>query len=183
MFFIKDEVLNENYLKYLFRLMTENNEFPWYYIHDTAGNVWSNEDHPSFVHTLFKDGKPNSPFWDLFHPSIIEILDNCETPYNEVMRVRLGLITKNKETIVHGPHVDWQNFEHKTILFYFNDSDGDTYFFKERWSADSKHEIFNVEKTVSPKANRLVLFDGYQYHSSSTPTQCACRIAMNINFF
>lgn len=183
MFIIKDNILNENYLKYLFRLMTDNNEFPWYYIHDTAGNVWSKEDNPSFVHTLFKDGKPNSPFWDVFHASIIEILDSSDVDYTEVMRVRLGLITKNKETIIHGPHVDWQNFKHNTALFYFNDSDGDTYFFKEKWCPESKYENFNIETTVTPRSNRAVIFDGYQYHSSSTPTQSACRIAMNINFF
>ena len=58
------------------------------------------------------------------------------------------------------------------ILFYLTDTDGDTYFY------DKNHKIID---SVSPKANRAVLFDGLCLHSSSKPTKSDRRIVLNIN--
>ena len=69
------------------------------------------------------------------------------------------------------PHIDMKE-KHKVILFYLNDSDGDTYFY------DKDHNIID---SVSPKENRAVLFDGSILHSSSKPTKSARRIVLNIN--
>ena len=71
----------------------------------------------------------------------------------------------------HEPHIDMKE-NHKVILFYLNDSDGDTYFY------DKDH---NVIDSVTPKANRAVLFDGSILHSSSKPVEFARRIVLNIN--
>ena len=65
------------------------------------------------------------------------------------------------------------------ILFYLNDSDGDTYFYDEH-----QQEFNNDRKiidSVTPKANRAVLFDGSILHSSSKPVSFARRISLNIN--
>jgi ectoine hydroxylase-related dioxygenase (phytanoyl-CoA dioxygenase family) len=62
---------------------------------------------------------------------------------------------------------------HTTALLYLNDTDGDTYFYKENGDIDFQ---------VSPKANKVIIFDGDMVHSSSTPTQTQYRIALNFNF-
>ena len=69
------------------------------------------------------------------------------------------------------PHIDMKE-KHKVILFYLNDSDGDTYFY------DKDHNIID---SVTPKENRAVLFDGSILHSSSKPVEFAKRIVLNIN--
>jgi hypothetical protein len=54
-------------------------------------------------------------------------------------------------------------------VYYVNDSDGDTIF------KDSKEKI-------TPKANRLIIFDGSLLHTGSSPKNSKTRILLNSNF-
>ena len=58
------------------------------------------------------------------------------------------------------------------MLYYVNDTDGDTIFYN-----DNEEEI----KRVSPKKGRVVFFDGSIMHSASTPTQTH-RAIINFSF-
>ena len=58
------------------------------------------------------------------------------------------------------PHIDGPD-PHWVCLYYVNDSDGDTIFYKN----DQKTEI----KRVSPKKGRIVFFNGFTYHSAGMP--------------
>ena len=60
---------------------------------------------------------------------------------------------------------------HKVFLFYINDSDGDTFFFNNK-------EIF---KRITPKKNRLVIFDGNIKHAGTHPIKSEKRIVLNID--
>jgi len=84
---------------------------------------------------------------------------------------------------------------HQTGLLYLNDSDGDTYFYDnyydpavdEDFSQFDYYQKFIIEhlklqQSVTPKSNRLVLFDGYQYHASSCPIKTQLRVVMNFNY-
>jgi len=42
-------------------------------------------------------------------------------------------------------------------------------------------EGFTVKQTVTPKANRLVMFDGMQYHTAGVPVNTERRVILNIN--
>lgn len=97
------------------------------------------------------------------------------------------------------PHVDTQ-FEHKSIIFYLNDSDGDTRLFHQRqkpfnWNLDANasneekkkfaelfvRSGFTLEHSITPKANRLLIFDGLQYHTGGFPIETRRRVIFNIN--
>jgi hypothetical protein len=104
------------------------------------------------------------------------------------------------------PHVDYAG-KHKSIIFYLNDADGDTRLFHQKqkpvpWrlseevrlniSPNSEEEQknygsmfitsgFTVENTVSPKANRLLIFDGLTYHTAGHPVNCDRRVIINMN--
>jgi hypothetical protein len=178
----KDNLINQKYCEHLAHTLSTEGKFPWYFVYDSA-NTGSGVFEPSFVHTLWYQGQPHSDKWQIFYPAVLEIFDKFNIEPAEIMRVRLGLITKSYKNIVHGPHVDWENVPHKTILFYFNNADGDTQFYKEHWASQNKPAVFNLEESVTPKQNSAVLFDGYQYHSSSTPVVSPWRLTMNINFY
>ena len=78
------------------------------------------------------------------------------------------------------PHVDLAT-PHKTLIYYVNDSDGDTLIFKERYYGKADYSAKTIEKTITPKANRAVIFDGLKYHTGSVPTKNN-RIIINMNF-
>jgi hypothetical protein len=41
---------------------------------------------------------------------------------------------------------------------------------------------YTPEHRVAPVANRLVLFDGLQFHSGTTPVKTPRRVVVNINY-
>jgi len=83
------------------------------------------------------------------------------------------------------PHIDVR-YDHLVVLYYVNDTDGDTFIFDktfEDYSELPENAIINIIKKVSPKMGRVVVFNGNQYHSSSTPTKdVRCIINFNVNF-
>jgi hypothetical protein len=83
------------------------------------------------------------------------------------------------------PHVDGvRNFPYTAAVYYVNDSDGDTVFYKETIKEISPNNIpldMTVYKTVSPKKGRLIVFSGDIYHSSGKPKN-DIRCIINYNF-
>jgi hypothetical protein len=74
-------------------------------------------------------------------------------------------------------HIDLA-FEHLVVLYYVNDTDGDTFIFDKKSdyqninlaSVENQNEL-NIIKRISPKKGRALVFDGNRYHSSSGPTK------------
>ena len=83
------------------------------------------------------------------------------------------------------PHVDGiRNTTYRAAVYYVNDSDGDTVFYKETTKQISPDNIpvnLTVYKTVSPKKGRLIVFSGDIYHSSGKPKN-DIRCIINYNF-
>ena len=75
-------------------------------------------------------------------------------------------------SLVHPPHIDG-SYPHWVVLYYVNNSDGDTILYKN----DKKTEL----KRITPKKGRIVFFDGSIWHSGSTP-QTTHRSVINFNF-
>lgn len=112
-------------------------------------------------------------------------------PNNELVRGRLFLQLPIDENQIGEYHVDFQQ-DHYTMIYYVNDTDGDTVFsryndkdFPSELTEKEKFSIVNkdlwVEKRVTPKKGRCVIFDGRIYHASSTPT-IDDRFVLNYNF-
>lgn len=91
---------------------------------------------------------------------------------------KLGFAEKNYNL----PHVDYY-YPHATIIYYINDSDGDTRIFNEEFKSDQSHPTtkFTTKQRITPKANRLIWFNGFQYHTASNPLTTTRRVILNIN--
>ena len=96
------------------------------------------------------------------------------------------------EIKINDPHIDFDT-PHKTGLFYVNDADGATILYDNKYNVNSKldgaqylekvvGDKLSISQEIDPKANRLVIFDGLTYHSSSTPTTVPRRVVLNFNF-
>lgn len=140
----------------------------------------------SFTHIFYSIHGSLSPFSDIFsQPAKIV----C--PEKELVRGRIFLQMPKEINEIGEFHVDFYE-PHYTMLYYVNDTDGDTVFSTVHQSSLTEMENecvkFNyvnenskICKTVSPKKGRCVIFDGLIYHASSTPTQDE-RFVINYNF-
>jgi hypothetical protein len=65
------------------------------------------------------------------------------------------------------------------MVYYVNDSDGDTFLFNEFYESGKVPELFTLYNRVSPKKNRLVIFESNRYHASSNPKLNQDRFIIN----
>jgi hypothetical protein len=170
---------------------------PWFLIEKSAYNnpkstvIDSIRDY-SWQHIIFNDGVPNSNLFDIADTAIRSALDNSNQTLSKIYRIRLGLITATTVPHVHGPHID-SHSEHMTGLIYLNSTDGDTIFYNEMYDPNSGldgsdyyesvlNKTVTVKEQFTPQENTLVWFNGFQYHSSTTPTTVYKRIVLNFNY-
>lgn len=103
-----------------------------------------------------------------------------QIPVKEIIRIKSNVLLKRDNNGYHSPHVD-QDTDHKVFLYYVNDADGDTVFFNQFWNGKDPHPL-TEDVRVSPKMGRGVVFDGLQYHCSTSPTKSNYRCVINIDF-
>lgn len=174
---------------YLENLMLDH---PWYYLKSTAYNLTNEIKHPydpSWVSMIYNNNEAMSPLMNLAHSILIKALYDQNLTMSKLVRIRAGLTTRTPHPITHAPHVDWDD-EHMTGLYYVNSSDGDTILYNEvrdpsleisslEWGKNHK---FTIKKTIAPKADRFVIFNGLNYHSSTSPVNHDYRIIINYNW-
>ncbi len=167
---------------------------PWQYNKTVYGDT--NESDENFyvrgwTHLICHEGAPQSPLYALFEAGFLTALDNMGKELGQIERVRLNANTTADKNYTTDAHVDYSS-EHMTALLYMNDCDGDTIIYNERFDPTADHsafdyfqklkDTFTVKERITPKANRLVIFDGLHYHCGSTPTNAGRRVVVNINF-
>ena len=123
-----------------------------------------------FVH-MFLDNVTNkkSDYYRLITELLKKLNLNCD-----VFRAKVNYLSQTlsfKKNNFHTPHNDFE-FNHKVVIYYVVDSDGDTLFFNK------KGDIIN---RVKPKKGRCVIFDGNILHASQNPIKSTERIVININ--
>ena len=90
----------------------------------------------------------------------------------DIIAARLFITVPHKTTLDHyAPHTDRPE-EHLGLIYYVNDSDGDTIFF------EGDKEL----QRVSPKKGRIVIFDGHTLHAGGFPTDNP-RCIVNYNLY
>ena len=76
-----------------------------------------------------------------------------------------------KDRRLDAPHIDADK-DHLVILYYVNDSDGDTVIYKNHFvnnDTTPKFEELEEIKRVTPKSGRVVMFNGRHWHTSCQP--------------
>ena len=139
---IYDDLVKKQNAKQIEEFLLKD-DFPWFYVKSSSG-----------------DSKKIKGFTDTVQ------FEHHFITYR--MKSNLLLQTQNTPNT---PHIDYK-FPHDVLLYYVNDSDGETIFY------DSE---LNEIKKVNPKRGRIVVFDGSQYHSSTPPQKNKCRCVINMN--
>ena len=150
--------------------------FPWYFTQDvTKHNDVDSQKRSAFFHGYVDNkndndnnvGTVNSIFHHLFVPLIENACRKIDKQNVNVIKGRsfLQLPIYYKGERIDTPHVDIVG-DHFVILYYVCDSDGDTIIYNEKVKSDN----YTIQKRITPKQGRVVLFDGSYYHTAEQPT-------------
>lgn len=184
-----DNALPKTVFNEMVKIVTDWENFPYYFNPYTAYNDGLNKMNFSYAHMFVAEGRSTSILSNYFLAAVHSCIDLTENKLDYVDRIRLGMILSNNNSLKNEAHVD-NALPHKTGLLYLNDSDGDTIFYDTKYDPRSdlipseygrKQEMREVQR-ITPKANKLVIFDGLTYHASSKPVNSPYRLVLNFNF-
>tara|TARA_B100000925_G_C21804215_1_gene385956 strand:- start:10 stop:492 length:483 start_codon:yes stop_codon:yes gene_type:complete len=126
------------------------------------GAVSPNDGNYQFVHVLYTQYSPCSPFFDALGP-IWQKLQPCS-----IVRSKANLNMKTIEHVESEYHTDVDNCI--TAIYYVNTNNGYTEF------ESNGMKVNSVE-------NRLIIFDSNEKHRAVTTTDTSRRVVINFNYF
>ena len=135
-------------------------EFDWYYIKDINDLEPKDSLGIYFVHMAFQSGRASR-----YMHTFSSILARLEI--RSLIRIKVNLYPRTSTIEVHAPHVD-EGFSHTGAIFYLNTNNGKT--------------ILEDNTEIDSVANRILLFDASQKHSSTSTTDSKARFNVNINY-
>ena len=152
-----------------------NYYFPWYFTQDVTNQKDKNSQKRSALthqYVISEDdtdtvGTIDSVFHDLFIPLLNKACNKVDKQNISIIKGRsfLQLPINYKGKKEDTPHIDIVD-SHFVMLYYVCDSDGDTIIYNEQKKSDN----YTVQKRITPKQGRVVLFDGNFYHTAEQPT-------------
>lgn len=191
---VVDDILTKEEQDYLKRILLSS-QFPWHFTPDVTGDH-SRDARPAFNNYLVDDGKinvggkPLSLLQKLIDNSLSRLYEEVNVQANyQLFRMRTflqmplaNLVGSRRDT----HHVDFYKERHLSILYYVFDADGDTIIFENMYHPDNPKvpelKELKVKKKVTPKQGRVVIFDGYHWHTGTQP-QKGMRCVINSNVF
>jgi hypothetical protein len=123
-------------------------------------------------------------------PIVESFQELAKIKINNFIRIKINLLVPipgNTVNKYNGSHVD-QYSPHKSMIYYLNDSDGDTFIFNEKYDSTDQSTwppllAPTIKERITPRANSLYyLENGFNYHSSSNPINTERRFTINFNF-
>jgi hypothetical protein len=172
---------------------TASDRMAWFFNRESARRVDVETSYGGFSYVPYRFNEQNlspSPLTPLLLPLLFSFCDKAGVPYKSLLRIRIGLFTRNPGGGPHhNPHVDFY-LPHYNALYFVNDCDGDTFIFNETYEDVSlersieytRDRKFTIAHRISPKKGRMIGFEGKQYHASMHPTQSSHRIAIAFSF-
>jgi hypothetical protein len=176
---IIDDVLPEDYANRIEKLHSSTN-FPWFFNEDMTYTPEMRKEIPGYINTPgFTHASVHlKQIKSKFIANFSKIIDysfkkiDYHKKYDIIVCRSFMLLPTPKVEEHTIRHID-NDCPHLVILYYVNNSDGDTYFF-------GKEKDSELVQKITPKKNRAVIFDGLNYHASSLPTKNH-RIVINFN--
>ena len=176
---IYKNVLLKADLKHLQDVLSKD-DFPWYYRDNTSECTKYVDkitfETPQFNHCLIYHEQIRS---EHFLKKLSVILDKIykDIDINKIIRMKFNLqlaYKKKKGKLYNRPHTDDSEIptNKKILLFYINNSDSYTYFFRNK----------KVVKKIKNVENTLIQFDGNIVHAGCNPEKVEKKLCLNINY-
>tara|TARA_R100001510_G_scaffold22201_1_gene19437 strand:+ start:352 stop:954 length:603 start_codon:yes stop_codon:yes gene_type:complete len=177
--YVFDDIIGLDYQNEIKKKLLCEERFPWYYIEDVSSDDSGNQKRGGFTHGYVSEQGIESDYHHLFLELIKKSCSKINIKeVNAILgRSFLQLPSNIKREDVDTPHTDIP-VDHFVMLYYVCDSDGDTIIYNEKCNNldeynDNtnvvKNKIFSIQKKVTPKQGRVVLFNGKLYHTAEQP--------------
>ena len=130
-------------------------------------------------HMFVNEGQLVSNDWMLIEPIALSLVTALGLP-PEIASCKLNLTFPNPDfrEADHFPaHYDTTD-RAIVAIYYVNDSDGDTIFFKDR----NDDGVYEIEGRFTPKKGSLVYFSESVLHANYPPRKTKARCIINFNF-
>ena len=118
---------------------------------------------------------PNSRYNKHF-PNVARLVDDTQATYipreYAIYRLMTNIQTIRPKWTMNAPHPDTRLDKFITVLYYVNDSDGDTFFFKG-------DECISRSKPIKGTA---AMYPSNTWHAGSTPVEHETRVVINMVF-
>ncbi len=190
--FVVDDILTKKQQEDLKRILLSS-QFPWHFVPDVTGGG-GRDGRPAFKNQLIYDGKVNVGGKAL--SLLQQLIDNSLSKLHEELNVKANYELFRIVTILQMPlanlggsrrdahHIDFKK-KHLNILYYVFDADGDTVIFENMYHPNDikvpEPNELKVKKKVTPKQGRVVIFDGYHWHTGTQPKKgMRCIINSNV---
>jgi hypothetical protein len=184
----------ENFVPEIFQYQLENQlstpEFPWSYFSKTCNpankGTYPDQnyfDTSQFVHMFLTNDTSVSNYYSLVFPFLYFMpLHGYNVSGFWRCKSNMTLPVNVPDGSYNCPHTDLDdpNMRGVSMLYYVNDADGDTIFFKES-PKDFNGTLTELQR-VSPKKGMAVIFDSKIIHAGQVPKNSKNRIVVNSIF-
>lgn len=147
--------------------------FPWFY-NDNA-NVYEdkNENTFQFIHIFFQNSVIQSQYYNLIVPIIGFFEKETNIKIKSIYRIKANLNTRynlDEKDKLMAIHKDVPEDNYISLIYYVNDSDGDTVIYDEN---------NNITERITPRCNNLYYFKSNTKHMATFPLINKRRIIIN----
>ena len=165
-----DDIIDKEYQKKIQQILF--NKAQWQFIADVT-NLHNTQQRPGFFHHFVQNKNEVSKINQDLLPMIIASARKIGFKHTDILQGRsfLQLPLNLKNNNIDAPHVD-ADIDHLVVLYYVNDSDGDTVIYENTFNGYDNVPHFNdlkEKQRVTPKAGRVVIFNGKHWHTSNQP--------------
>jgi len=165
--------------------------FSWYLIPEIApplkGEQTTVTGRPALSHSIVNRDGQNSNFHEFIKPMVEEACRKTNYNFSVFSQGRTFLqfpLNLKDRHILDELHVDNRITPHLVVLYYVKDADGDTIIYENHYSNEKSVPDLDkriIKKRVTPKKGRVVLFDGWYWHTAEQPTNdMRCIINYNV---
>jgi hypothetical protein len=199
---IIDNFLPDPYVQSLYTLLTDQGtELDWHFSKFSVdydafeGDKYFKvsepiKDHVRCTHSFIREnGIVDQKFYKYVLPLVAQFENMMSVKVSGTKRIRANMLFNLEGVKLQPPHVDGMNVidgvydcvGKKSMIYYVNNSDGDTVFYNERFTGEPLGYV-TEQLRVTPKKGRAVIFDSNQVHAVNIPTEKAYRVVINCVF-
>lgn len=197
---IIDDFLPEIYIDSIYKLMG-GDQIPWSFSKysvdsdpDGLEKLYHTDEpvkeHIQFRHIFIDENKVKSAHLQYIAP-LIACYEKEMGKIKYTQRIKSNLLMPQEGVKLQRPHVDDNDItsydstgyigNKKTLLYYVNNSDGDTILYNEKYEGKPVG-LVTKQQSITPVKGRAVIFDSNQIHSGHIPTDKKYRLVINCVF-